>query len=175
VQVGSATGCLDKTWVRQQTQADWTLNRPNCARPNPLAAGELALGSPKSPANRLLAGLRQLTHNNVDDIVMDWQSLHDLRAPTVKALTSHGRPGKRITLRFRASDNSGRASVAITVFVGKRPYGYVRTPLKHRSAGHTYTAIRASPNVKGLLRFCAEACDPSGNESSRSCARIVTK
>jgi hypothetical protein len=121
-----------------------------------------------------LAGLRQLTHNNVDDIVMGRQSLYDLLAPTVKALPSHGRPGKRIALRFRASDNSGRASVAITVFVGKRPYGYLRTPLKHRSTGHTYTAMWASPNVKGPLRFCAEAYDPSGNEGSRSCARIVT-
>jgi hypothetical protein len=118
---------------------------------------------------------RQLTHNNVDDVVMDWQSLHDLRAPTIKALTSRGTPGKRLALRFRVSDNSGRASVAITVFVGKRPYGYVRTPLKQRSAGHTYTTIWSSrPNVKAPLRFCAEAYDPSGNESSRSCARIVT-
>jgi dipeptidyl aminopeptidase/acylaminoacyl peptidase len=118
---------------------------------------------------------RQVTHNSVDDIVLDWQSLHDLRAPTVKALTSRGTPGKRIALRFKASDNSGRASVAITVFVGKRPYGYLRTPLKQRSAGHTYTATWSSPPVKGPLRFCAEAYDPSGNESSQSCARIATR
>jgi WD40-like Beta Propeller Repeat len=117
---------------------------------------------------------RQLTHNNVDDIVLDWQSLHDVRAPSVKALASHGTPGKRIALRFKASDNSGRASIAITVFVGKRPYGYLRTPLKQRAAGHTYTAMWSSPNVKGQLRFCAEAYDPSGNESARSCAPIVT-
>ena len=85
-----------------------------------------------------------------------------------------GTPGKRIPLRFRASDNSGRASVAITVFVGKRPYGYLHTGLKWRRAGHTYTAMWTSPNVKGQVRFCAEAYDPSGNESSRSCAPIVT-
>jgi WD40 repeat protein len=117
---------------------------------------------------------RQITHNNVDDIVMDWQSLHDLRAPTVRALTSHGTPGKRIALRFKASGNSGRASIAITVFVGKRPYGYLRTGLKWRRAGHTYTAMWSSPKVKEQLRFCAEAYDPSGNESPRSCAPIVT-
>jgi TolB protein len=117
---------------------------------------------------------RQITHNNVDDIVMDWQSLHDLRAPTVRALTSHGTPGKRVALRFKASDNSGRASLAITVFVGKRPYGYLRTGLKWRRAGHTYTAMWSLPKVNGQLRFCAEAYDPSGNESPRSCARIVT-
>jgi dipeptidyl aminopeptidase/acylaminoacyl peptidase len=117
---------------------------------------------------------RQITHNNVDDIVEDWQSLHDLRDPTVKALTSSGTAGKRIPLRFRASDNSGRASVAITVFVGKRPYGYLHTGLKWRRAGHTYAAMWTSPSVKGQLRFCAEAYDPSGNESSRSCAPIVT-
>src|SRR3989440_127984 len=68
---------------------------------------------------------RQLTHNTVDDVVLDWQSLHDLRAPTVKALTSRGTPGKAITLRFKASDDSGRASVGITVFLGKRPVGYI--------------------------------------------------
>jgi len=118
---------------------------------------------------------RQVTHNNVDDIMEDWQSLHDLLAPTVKALTSRGTPGKRIALRFKASDNSGRASIAFTVFVGKRPYGYLHTPLKARSAGQTYTASWSAPNVKGRLRFCAEAYDPSGNESPRSCARIVTR
>jgi WD40-like Beta Propeller Repeat len=117
---------------------------------------------------------RQITHNNVDDIVEDWQSLHDQRNPTVKALTSRGTPGKRIALRFRAFDNSGRASIAITVFVGKRPYGYLRTGLKWRRAGHIYTARWSSPKVNGTLRFCAEAYDPSGNESSRSCAPIVT-
>jgi hypothetical protein len=116
---------------------------------------------------------RQITHNNVDDIVMDWQSLHDLRVPTVKALPSLGTPGKRIALRFKAFDNSGRASVAITVFVGKRPYGYLRTRLKWRRAGHTYTAMWSSPKVTGQLRFCAEAFDPSGNESPRSCAPIA--
>ena len=118
---------------------------------------------------------RQVTHNSVDDIVDDWQSLHDLRPPTVKALTSSGTPGKRIPLRFKAWDNSGRASIAVTVFVGERPYGYLRTQLKQRIAGHTYTTAWSSPNVKGQLRFCAEAYDPSGNESPRSCARILTR
>jgi dipeptidyl aminopeptidase/acylaminoacyl peptidase len=118
---------------------------------------------------------RQLTHNNVDDIVMDWQSLHDTRDPSVKALPSRGTPGKRIALRFKASDNSGRVSIAITVFVGKRPYGYLRTGLKWRTAGKTYTARWSSPKVNGTLRFCAEAYDPSGNESARSCAPIVTR
>jgi Tol biopolymer transport system component len=117
---------------------------------------------------------RQITHNNVDDIVEDWQSLHDLRRPTVKALPSRGTPGKRIALRFDAFDNSGRASIAITVFVGKRPYGYLRTGLKSRRVGHVYTVQWSSPDVKERLRFCAEAYDPSGNESDRSCAPIVT-
>ncbi len=117
---------------------------------------------------------RQLTHNTLDDVVQDWQSLHDLRAPSVKALTSRGTPGKAITLRFNASDNSGRASVGITVFLGKRPVGYLHTPLNKRSAGHAYTATWRSYKFKGQLRFCVEAYDPSGNESSRSCAPIVT-
>jgi hypothetical protein len=117
---------------------------------------------------------QQLTHNTVDDIVQDWQSLHDLRAPSVKALKSHGTLGKAITLRFKASDNSGRASVGITIFLGKRPVGYVRTPLRQRSAGHVYTATWRSYKLKGQLRFCAEAYDPSGNESSASCAPIVS-
>jgi WD40-like Beta Propeller Repeat len=117
---------------------------------------------------------RQITHNNVDDVMMDWQSLHDLRDPTVKALSSRGTPGKRIALRFKAFDNSGRASIAITVFVGKRPYGYLHTRLKWRKAGHTYRAMWSSPKVNGQLKFCAEAYDPSGNESPKSCAPIVT-
>ena len=117
---------------------------------------------------------RQLTHNTLDDVVLDWQTLHDLRAPSVKALTSRGTPGKAIPLRFKASDNSGRASVGITVFLGKRPVDYLRAPLKNRSGGHAYTATWHSYRFNGQLRFCAEAYDPSGNESSRSCAPIVT-
>ena len=92
----------------------------------------------------------------------------------MKALPSRGTPGKAIALRFKASDNSGRASVGITVFQGKRPVGYLRSPLKKRSAGHAYTATWHSYKVNGPLTFCAEAYDPSGNESSRSCASILT-
>jgi WD40 repeat protein len=117
---------------------------------------------------------RQLTHNTLDDVVQDWQSLHDLRAPSVKALMSRGTLGKAITLRFNASDNSGRVSVGITIFLGKRPVGYLHTPLKKRSAGHAYTATWHSYKFNGHLRFCVEAYDPSGNESSRSCAPIAT-
>jgi TolB protein len=117
---------------------------------------------------------RQLTHNTVDDVVLDWQSLRDLRAPSVKALTSRGTPGKTITLRFKTSDNSGRASVGITVFQGKRPVAYLHTPLQQRSPGHAYAATWHSYRFKGPLRFCAEAYDPSGNESSPSCAPIAT-
>jgi TolB protein len=117
---------------------------------------------------------RQVTHNTIDDVVLDWQSLHDLRAPFVKALRSRGTPGKAITLRFKASDNSGRASIGITVFQGNRPIDYLHTPLKERSAGRAYTATWHSYRFNGPLRFCAEAYDPSGNESSRSCAPIVT-
>jgi dipeptidyl aminopeptidase/acylaminoacyl peptidase len=117
---------------------------------------------------------RQVTRNTVDDVILDWQSLHDLRGPSVKALTSRGTPGKAITLRFKVSDNSGRASVGITVFQGKRRVDYLHTPLKQRSAGHAYTATWHSYRFNGPLRFCAEAYDPSGNESSRSCAPIVT-
>jgi hypothetical protein len=117
---------------------------------------------------------RQVTHNTFDDVVLDWQSLHDLRAPSVKALTSRGTPGKAIPLRFKSSDNSGLASVGITVFQGKRPVGYLHTPLEKRSAGHAYSAKWHSYKSNGHLRFCVEAYDPSGNESSRSCAAIVT-
>src|SRR5439155_21617493 len=103
----------------------------------------------------------QLTHNTVDDIMEDWQALHDLRAPNVQALTSRGTPGKAITLRFKAPDNSGRASVGISVFLGKRPVGYLRTVLKQRSAGHAHTATWNPSKFKGTLRFCAEAHHPS--------------
>ena len=40
--------------------------------------------------------------------------------------------------------------------------------------GVAYTTTWHSYKFKGPLRFCAEAYDPSGNESSRSCAPIVT-
>ena len=130
---------------------------------------------------------QQLTHNTVDDIVQDWQSLHDLRAPSVKALKSHGTLGKAITLHFKkAFDNSGRASVALTIFLGKRPVGYLRTPLKQRSAGHTYTATWRSYKLKGQPRFARrptirpatkvpKAARPSSRpDSERSSSTFVT-
>jgi hypothetical protein len=76
--------------------------------------------------------------------------------------------------KLGAPHELGVADLQLGVAGGRHAYGYLRTGLKWRCAGHTYTVAWSSANVKGQLRFCAEAYDPSGNESARSRARIVT-
>jgi Tol biopolymer transport system component len=116
---------------------------------------------------------RQLTHNDVDDIVAHWQSLHDLLAPRAHALPSEASRGERARLRFTTSDNSGRTSVAILILDGRRPVGYTGTGQRRRLRGRTYSVVwRAPKDLSRKAKFCIEAYDPSGNESERSCAPI---
>lgn len=120
---------------------------------------------------------QQLTYNTLDDFVVDWQPLFDVRPPVVHALPGKQKRGSTLRLGFTASDDSGRASVEGYVLAGRRFAGYFHTESTPRTAGRVYTArARALKSVlqssKGPLKFCARAYDPSGNESKLSCSRI---
>ena len=118
-------------------------------------------------------GERQVTHNKVDDILSDWQPLHDISAPKVHALVSEVQAGPIGRLRFTTSDDSGRTSVYIRIFDGRRLIDYRTDTERRRIAGHTYSVgWRTQYRLSAKARFCISAYDPSGNESRDSCATI---
>ena len=114
---------------------------------------------------------RRMTHNNIDDLVDDWQPLHDLQAPTARALSSSGRAGGVVKLRYAANDDTGRASAEIVVWLRKRVVWGVYTKLVPRQARRAYAVSWHAPAQlrDRTLKLCVTAYDPSGNESKRNC------
>src|SRR5437764_696472 len=118
-------------------------------------------------------GVRQVTHNKVDDILSDWQPLHDVARPKARALVSDVGAGTVGRLRFTSSDDTGRTAVYIVIFDGGRMVDYRTDTERRRIAGRTYSVgWRAPYRLSSRARFCVTAYDPSGNESSDSCAPI---
>ena len=118
-------------------------------------------------------GVRQVTHNKVDDILSDWQPLHDVARPKARALVSDVGAGTVGRLRFTSSDDTGRTAVYIVIFDGRRMVDYRTETERRRIAGRTYSVgWRAPYRLSSRARFCVTAYDPSGNESSDSCAPI---
>ena len=118
-------------------------------------------------------GVRQVTHNKTDDILSDWQPLHDVSAPKARALASEARSGKLGRLRFTTSDDTGRTAIYILVYDGRRLIDYRTDTERRRVAGHVYSVgWRAPYKLSAKARFCISAYDPSGNESHDSCAPL---
>jgi Tol biopolymer transport system component len=118
-------------------------------------------------------GERQVTHNKVDDILADWQPLHDTSAPKAHALVSDARQDTVGRLRFTTSDNTGHTSIYIRIFDGRRLIDYRTDTERRRIAGHVYSVPWRPPyRLSPKARFCVSAYDPSGNESPDSCAPI---
>src|SRR5207244_10624780 len=118
---------------------------------------------------------RRVTANASEDLVLDWQPLHDVVPPRVHAYPVQIAPRRAPMVRFRVSDDSGRARVEIEL----------DTP--HLSAGDSVevTHVRAPRTVSRVLRdfdttahevrsgsYCVLASDPSGNASTKSCAAV---
>jgi Tol biopolymer transport system component len=119
------------------------------------------------------SGVHQVTHNKVDDILSDWQPLHDVSAPKARALASDARPGRPVRLRFTTSDETGRTAVYILVYDGRHLIDYRTDTERRRVVGHVYSlGWRAPYRLSTKARFCISAYDPSGNESHDSCAPI---
>jgi hypothetical protein len=97
----------------------------------------------------------------------------DTTAPRVSAVPSSGRVGTLVHLRYRASDDSGRAREHVTVLRGTRTVVKLSTRLASVAAGRTYfVAWRAPRSARGTLRFCMRATDAAGNNSPSSCAPL---
>ena len=93
--------------------------------------------------------------------------------PSVHALaaTAHGR---RVVLRYKVSDDSGRSSEIVRVYgQGTHPLATLASPMEAATAG-TVDSVRWRVPRKhaAKYRFCVVATDPSLNVSKPSCAPI---
>jgi dipeptidyl aminopeptidase/acylaminoacyl peptidase len=122
------------------------------------------------------SGVRRVTDNAQEDLVQDWQPLHDTSPPRIHALRSTGRRGHRSRFRFKISEDSGSAAVEVE-FSWQTKHGetggYTAQTYHGLRAGRVYglgfpaDALRGAP---AAVRFCLSAVDPSINPSRRSCA-----
>jgi subtilase family protein len=98
----------------------------------------------------------------------------DVLAPRAQALRASGRYGRRVALRFRISEETGEARRLLRVYRGSKAVSSAWSGLEADGPGSVaWKAPRRG--TKGPFRFCVSAWDRSGNESDRSCARIVLR
>jgi hypothetical protein len=98
----------------------------------------------------------------------------DLVSPKATALPSKGTAGKKALLRYRLTDNSGRARATIRVY----DTGYVLLSTLHAPLGAAKGAVRTSAwhvpaDVAGrTLQFCVSAFDAAKNPARPTCAGL---
>lgn len=98
----------------------------------------------------------------------------DDERPDVAALTSTGKRGTAVGLRFTSSDDSGEAYEQFTVYKGNKVLGRVSTTLGERDPDEIYTITwTAKKTIYGKLRFCVVGVDETGNKSKPSCAVLT--
>jgi uncharacterized repeat protein (TIGR02543 family) len=116
-----------------------------------------------------------VTVDSAKSVTALFRNTQDRIAPTVRALASSGKRGAVARLRYRVSDNSGRARENVTVLRGNRRIAVIRGRL---DAAETdvlyYYASWKVPRrtAKGRMRFCVRAFDGAGNASRQSCAPL---
>lgn len=99
----------------------------------------------------------------------------DFAAPVVRAIKSKGRSGKRVELRYTATDDSGHSDFTAQVFRKDRAVATLSNEMSDASGG-TYRFIwRAPKRYRGELSFCVAAVDDAGNGSPASCAALKLK
>ena len=107
----------------------------------------------------------------VDGTKVEWHGTcksgpcsEDHVAPTVKALPASGKAGAFVTLRWRASDDSGTTTDVLAVYKGTKKIWTFKTT-HFVKAGETYTTSFRAPKTKGTLRFVVTATDKAGNKT----------
>ena len=103
----------------------------------------------------------------------------DQRAPTTRALATSAKLGKKAKLRFRVSDNSGKARALVRVY-GTRFALYANLGMPMRTVGARGSVQSVGWRVPrtlvpGKYRFCVLATDKAGNASKTSCAKLLLK
>jgi hypothetical protein len=98
----------------------------------------------------------------------------DLKAPHVKALASKGVAGRQAALRYRVTDNSGRARAIVRVF-GPGYQLYAALHIGYRAAkGAVQTAAWRVPAryADRTLSFCVVPYDRAANAGVPGCASL---
>lgn len=93
----------------------------------------------------------------------------DIAQPVVRALAASARAGAAVPLRATVTDNSGAATVKLTVTRGTR---VVHTATVPAAKGTVTTRWRAPKGLRGTFSLCAVATDAAGNESRRNCTTV---
>jgi hypothetical protein len=101
----------------------------------------------------------------------------DTKKPLAVPLVESGRAGRPLKLLYRASDDSGRAAVALSVLDGGTAIARFKVPLRAAVAGTLYAVQWQVPRgeARHALAFCARATDPSGNSSALTCAKLTIR
>ena len=119
-------------------------------------------------------GERQITHNRLEDVVQDWQPVHDLVKPTAKALPGKGRRGRPPVFRYIVRDNTHLVGFDLEWAYRARAGSAAGGGFGVVASGRFVQTLRLSSsgfrNAPSRLRFCVSARDASLNESARSCA-----
>jgi hypothetical protein len=98
----------------------------------------------------------------------------DTTKPTAIPVSNTVTAGKRSQLVYRATDDSGRAAIVLTVLQGSRTLVTFSVPTRQVAPGALYRvswSVRAAEAGK-TLAFCARATDPSGNRSATTCRKL---
>src|SRR5262249_29772012 len=86
---------------------------------------------------------------------------HDKTHPVVNAFAGSGTLLHALRLRFRVSDNSGKAALALSLYKGNRTIAWRTIALKQVSARRTYS-LTWKPQHLGDYLFCVGALDAAG-------------
>jgi len=95
----------------------------------------------------------------------------DVAAPTARALSSSGKRGRPVRLRFRVDDNADDVRVEVKVFRGRRRLATLRGNVD-ADGGVRSRTWRVPRRFAGKGRFCVAATDAAGNRSAQSCAPL---
>jgi hypothetical protein len=95
----------------------------------------------------------------------------DKKHPAVNAFSVSGTLLHSLRLRFRVSDDSGKAALALGLYKGKRTITWHTTALKLVSPHRTYS-LTWKPQALGDYLFCVGAADAAGNRRS-DCAKVT--
>jgi hypothetical protein len=94
-------------------------------------------------------------------------------SPIVHAYAATARRNRPVGLRYRAYDNSGRATVSATVYL--RDGRIQARKSASVKADNSIRTVSWRLGKAGRYLFCVRASDAARNVSDRSCARLTVK
>ncbi len=144
-------------------------------RPTPVADATLAA---QSIGDKSSAGLTHAAAQAVTALAHAGALAYtDTKKPTAVPRVEAARAGRPVKLGYRATDDSGRAAVALTVFDGTRRIALFKLPVRAAVPGALYWVTWHVPASAAhrVLAYCARATDPSGNRSPTICAKLSVR